>query len=160
MTVYETDIPGVGRRFELELSGDTRVVVVVHHDGRCELFRREGPDGDAERILDLSGDRANKLGSILEGAYFESVDVDEVAVPLGGAFIEWVEVTADSPVLDETLAETNLRGETGASVIAVQRGEETIPNPGADLKLRVGDLLVAVGAREEHAALADLVRPE
>jgi TrkA domain protein len=69
MSIYETDIPGVGRKFELELTGDMRVVVIVHHDGRCELYHRDGPDADGEKILDLTGDQANKLGSILEGAY-------------------------------------------------------------------------------------------
>ncbi|WP_435101291.1 cation:proton antiporter regulatory subunit [Halarchaeum sp. P4] len=158
MSIYETDIPGVGRRFEMELTGDTRLVVVVHHDGRCELFRREDEDADGEKILDLSSDQANKLGSILEGAYFEAVDVDELSVPLGDAIIQWVDVPEASPLADETIAESNVRNETGATIIAVQRGEETIPNPGPEFELAGGDILVAVGTREEHAALEDLVQ--
>jgi len=157
MSVYETDIPGVGRRFEMELSGGARLVVVVHHDGRCELFSRESEDADGERILDLSGDQANKLGSILEGAYFEAVDVDELTVPLGDAILEWVDVTEDSPLAGETLADANVRRETGVSVIAVQRADETISNPGPDFVLQPGDILVTVGTREEHAALADRI---
>lgn len=160
MSVFTTDIPGVGRRFEMELAGETRVVVVVHHDGRCELFRREGEDADSEKILDLSSDQANKLGSILEGAYFESVDVDELRVPLGGALLEWVEVPGDSRVVNETFGDANIRNETGASIIAVQRDEETIPNPGSEFVIQSGDLLVAVGTREEHATLAEFVTPE
>ncbi|QLC33069.1 cation:proton antiporter regulatory subunit [Halarchaeum sp. CBA1220] len=159
MSIFETDIPGVGRRFEMELTGGTRLVTVVHHDGRCELFRRDGEDADGEKILDLSGDQANKLGSILEGAYFESVDVDELTVPLGDAILEWVEVTPDSPLADEALTDTDIRAETGVSVIAVQRDDETIPNPGPDFVIRPGDLLVTVGTREEHAAFADHVEP-
>jgi TrkA domain protein len=86
--VYESDVPGVGRKFELELGGDASVVVGVHHDGRCELFRRDGPDADAEKVLDLKSEQANRLGSILEGAYFESVDANSLSVPLGEAIIE------------------------------------------------------------------------
>jgi TrkA domain protein len=160
MNVFETEIPGVGRRFELELTGDSRVVVVVHHDGRCELFRREGPDADGEKVLDLTGDQANKLGSILEGAYFEAVDVDELSVPLGGAIIEWVELTADSPLVGGTLGESDVRSETGVTVMAIQRGEETLPNPGPETELQVGDLLVAVGTREEHAAFETFVEEQ
>lgn len=159
MSVFETDIPGVGRRFELELAGDARVVVVVHHDGRCELFRRADEDADSEKILDLSSEQANKLGSILEGAYFESVDVDQLTVPLGDAILEWVEVSEASPLADSTLVDANVRSETGVSVIAVQRNEETIPNPEPDFVIQSGDLLVTVGTREEHAALEDLVHP-
>lgn len=157
MAVYETDIPGVGRRFELELSGDSRVVVVVHHDGRCELFRREDESADAERVLDLTNDQANKLGSILEGAYFEAVDIDDLSVPLGNAIIEWVDLDADSSLVDTTLDESGIRKETGVSVIAVQRGTETISNPDASFELAAGDVLVAIGTREEQSAFKALV---
>jgi len=157
MRVYESDVPGVGRKFELELTGGTWVVIVVHHDGRCELFRRDGPDADGEKILDLKGEQANRLGSILEGAYFESVDVDSLSVPLGEAIIEWVEVGPESPVAGTTLEESQIRAETGTSVIAIQRGEETLSNPGSETELEPGDLLVAVGTREEQAELAALV---
>jgi len=157
MRVYESEVPGVGRKFELELTGDASVVVVVHHDGRCELFRRDGPDADGEKILDLKGEQANRLGSILEGAYFESVDVDSLSVPLGEAIIEWVEVDADSPVAGETLETSEIRTETGTSIIAIQRGEETVANPGPETEIEPGDLLVAVGTREEQAELAAMV---
>lgn len=157
MSVYETDIPGVGRRFELELSGDERVVVVVHHDGRCELFRRKDESADAERVLDLSSDQANKLGSILEGAYFESVDVDELSVPLGDAILEWVDLSESSPLVGDTLGDADIRAETGVSVIAVQRGTETVSNPSPSFTLEAGDVLVAVGTREEQSAFQELV---
>ncbi|RCU48122.1 potassium transporter TrkA [Haloplanus salinus] len=159
MRVYESEVPGVGRKFELELTGGKSAVVVVHHDGRCELFRRDGPDADGEKILDLKGEQANRLGSILEGAYFESVDVDSLSVPLGDAIIEWVEVVDDSPVAGTTLGESRIRTETGASIIAIQRGEETVSNPPPETELEPGDLLVAVGTREEQADLDALVEP-
>jgi len=159
MRVYESEVPGVGRKFELELTGEKSVVVVVHHDGRCELFRRDGPDADGEKILDLKGEQANRLGSILEGAYFESVDVDSLSVPLGDAIIEWVEVVEDSAVAGTTLGESGIRAKTGTSIIAIQRGEETISNPSPETELEPGDLLVAVGTREEQAELDALVEP-
>ena len=158
MTVYETDIPGVGRKFEVELGGGERAVVVHHHDGRREVFRRADPDADSEQVFDLDATRARQLGSILTGAYFESVDTGDLSVPLGDAIIEWVEVPEGSPVAGRELAETNLRAETGASVIAVQRGPDTIANPGGDVTLEAGDILVALGTREEHETLATLIR--
>lgn len=157
MKVYETDIPGVGRKFELELAGETSVVVVLHHDGRCEVFRRDGPDADGEKVLDLSGEQANRLGSILEGAYFESVSLDELTVPLGDAIIEWVDVPDDSRLDGSTLQECGVRAQTGASIIAVQRGDETTPNPEPDFELADGDILVAIGTREEQRDLKQFV---
>ncbi len=157
MTVYESDIPGVGRRFELELTDRKRVVVVYHHDGRCELFRRDGPDDDGKRILDLTSDQASRLGTILEGAYFETVDVDELSVPLGDAIIEWIEVPAGSSLAGASLADADVRAQTGVSVVAIQRDTETIPSPGPEVTLRVGDILVGIGTRKEQAALEALV---
>ena len=158
MTVYETDLPGVGRRFDLELAAGGVASVVVHHDGRCELYRRPARDESGEKLLDLNGAEANKLGSILEGAYFESVNVDALSAPLGDAIIEWVEVAEGSAFDGATLAESDLEHGTGATVIAVQRGEETVSNPDAEFELAGGDLLVAIGTHEEQAALKDRVQ--
>ncbi|MFC7176593.1 cation:proton antiporter regulatory subunit [Halosegnis marinus] len=155
MTVYETDVPGVGRKFELDLDAGGRAVVLLHHNGRVELFRRASEDADSERLLDLSSDESNRLGSILEGAYFESVDTDELAVPLGDAVLEWTEVRDDSRVAGQTLAGADLRNVAGVSVIAVQRGPDTTPNPDADFELRAGDILVTLGTREEQERFKD-----
>jgi TrkA domain protein len=160
MTVYETDLPGVGRKFEFELSNDSVASVVVHHDGRCELYRRPDFEANGEKILDLDGDEANKLGSILEGAYFESVNVDELTVPLGDAIIEWVSIPEESRFIGETLESTGIRQQTGATVIAIQRGQETIPNPAADFDLAAGDILVTIGTREQQSELAELVEDD
>lgn len=157
MTVYETDLPGVGGKFDLELADDSLASVVVHHDGRCELYRRPDRDANGEKLLDLTGEEANKLGSILEGAYFESVNIDELTVPLGDVIIEWTEIPGDSPIAGQTLQESEIKRRTGTTVIAVQRGTETTPNPAADFELTTGDVLVAIGTREEHSALNALV---
>lgn len=159
MTVYETDIPGVGRKFELEVDGEggPRIVVLLHHDGRREVFRRPGPETDSEKLFDLDARNARRLGSILTGTNFETVDVADLEVPLGGAIIEWWEVGEGSSLAGATLDETHVRRETGVSVIAIQRGEETVPNPDPDFGIEPGDVLVTLGTREEQAAFEDLV---
>ncbi|MDH3523420.1 MAG: cation:proton antiporter [Acidobacteriota bacterium] len=49
-----------------------------------------------------------------------------------------------------SLGELELRTRTGATVIAVVRGERSLPNPGAGLQLEEGDVLVLLGG---HAAI-------
>lgn len=156
MTVYETEIPGVGRKFELELDAGGRLVVLLHHDGRREVFRRAGPEADSEKLFDLPARTARRLGAILQGATYETVDVDDLEVPLGEAIIEWVEVGGGSDLAGATLGDARIRRETGVSVLAVQRGEETVPNPDSEERIDAGDVLVALGTREEQAALAAL----
>jgi monovalent cation:H+ antiporter-2, CPA2 family len=58
------------------------------------------------------------------------------------------------------LAETDLRRLYGVSVVAIRRGEDVIPNPGGEERVRSGDLLVLMGLAEEIAAVTPLVRGE
>jgi len=160
MTVYETDVPGVGKKFEVEIGGDERLVVLLHHDGKRELFSKSDPDADAERLFSLSGQLAREVGAIMQGAYFQPVETDNVEVPLGESIIEWLDVDEDSPLVDKTLAESSVRQQTGASIIAIQRAAETIANPGPKETIAAGDILVTLGTREEQSAVETLVTPE
>jgi len=157
MTVYETDVPGVGRKFEYELDGEDRLVVLIHHDGKREVFRRPSEDADGTKLFELSDKQAREFGTILEGAYFQPVDLDTVEVPLGEAIIEWTDLSGDSPVAGETLREADIRQRSGVSVVAIQRGEETVANPQPDFELEGGDILVTLGTRDEQQALDELI---
>lgn len=159
MTVYETDVPGVGKKYELERRGGERLVVLVHHDGKRELFRRPDDDSDSEKLLDVDGPNARKLGSILEGAYFQPVEADSPGVPLGESIIDWTTVEEDSPVVGHTLRDVDLEERTGGTLVALQRGTHTMGNPDSDTRLEAGDVLVVVGSRNSQEAVADLVRP-
>ncbi|WP_225335834.1 cation:proton antiporter regulatory subunit [Halomicrobium urmianum] len=156
MTIYETEVPGVGHKFEMDLDGDERLVVIIHHDGKRDVYRRPDPDADSEQLFSLTGKQARQLGSILEGAYFQPVELDEVEVPLGDAIIEWYEV-GDSELAGQTLKQADLRDRIGVSVIAIQRGDETIPNPRPGTRIEVQDTVVAIGTREEQQALSDFL---
>lgn len=59
-------------------------------------------------------------------------------------------VPRDSPAANHTLAELDLRARTGASIIAVVRGEEAFTNPASDLRIQAGDFMVLIGS---HASL-------
>jgi CPA2 family monovalent cation:H+ antiporter-2 len=48
-----------------------------------------------------------------------------------------------------TLRELELRARSGATVMAYQRGEEVVQNPGADYVVREGDVLLLVGTPED-----------
>jgi TrkA domain protein len=158
MTVYESELPGVGHRYEIEIGDDERLIVLIHHDGRRDLYRRPGENEDSVQVASLTGKQARQLGSILEGAYFQPVEVDQLEVPLGGSIIEWVTVEPDSPLADQTLRKADIRQRTGVSIIAIQRDKETIANPDPDLTITPGDVIVALGTRNEQAMLTQLLR--
>ncbi|WP_433627237.1 cation:proton antiporter regulatory subunit [Halomicrococcus sp. NG-SE-24] len=157
MTIYETEVPGVGHKFELELDGDSRLVVIIHHDGKREVYLRPEENADSQKLFALPGKRARQLGSILEGAYFQPVEMDEIQVPMGDAIIEWVEIDPESTLAGQSLQKANIRERTGVSVLAIQRGDETIGNPQPDTVIQADDVLVTLGMRDEQRAFSDLV---
>ena len=157
MTVYETEVPGVGHKFELEIDSSRRLVVVIHHDGKREVYLRPDADADSQRLFGLTGKQARQLGSILEGAYFQPIEMDDIEVPLGEAIIEWVEIAEDSEIVGQTLRNAKIRERTGVSVIAIQRGEKTLANPKADTAIEPGDILVTLGTRAEQQAFDELL---
>jgi len=53
-------------------------------------------------------------------------------------------VTSKSPVLDKTLAKSDLRSQD-ITVLAIVRDDETIPNPRANTKILEGDELICFG---------------
>jgi TrkA domain protein len=158
MDVSETDLPGVGKRFEVALEEGGVAVVVIHNSGRRELFYRGSPNEDAEELLDLTDQESRVVGSILEGAFFQPVRTQDPETLLGdNVMIEWYTLDTDDPFVGETLSEANIRERTGATVIAVERGEECVASPEADFRLREDDVLVTVGTRENQSELEKLL---
>jgi len=69
-----------------------------------------------------------------------------------------VTIGAGSPGSGQSLAELNLRGLTGASVVGLRRGEERMVFPSAREHLRDGDVLALTGTHEAIAAATDLLQ--
>ncbi len=70
-----------------------------------------------------------------------------------------VVVSADSALVGRTLAGARLRERTGATVIGVVRAGDRIPNPGADLRLQSGDVLLVVGSPGQMERAEAIARP-
>jgi CPA2 family monovalent cation:H+ antiporter-2 len=68
-----------------------------------------------------------------------------------------VKLAKESASVGKTLAQLNLRGLTGASVLALARGQEGVIVPMASEVLRAGDVLALVGTRDAVAAALDLL---
>jgi CPA2 family monovalent cation:H+ antiporter-2 len=64
---------------------------------------------------------------------------------------------ADSPAAERTLAELNLRGVTGATVLAIVRRGETALLPSGHERVHAGDVLAVAGTEEAIAAARELI---
>lgn len=68
-----------------------------------------------------------------------------------------VRLSEASGAVGRSLAELNLRGLTGASVLAIARGQEGLLVPTAKEVLRAGDTLALAGSRDAIAAAKELL---
>ncbi|MFA5423214.1 MAG: TrkA C-terminal domain-containing protein [Phycisphaerae bacterium] len=84
---------------------------------------------------------------IIKKEFFHKVSFEELVVETGGYGVSRVKVFADSPVLNKTLIEADLR-KRDITVLAIIRGGETMPNPGANMAILRGDELVCFGRLE------------
>ncbi len=90
----------------------------------------------------------DKLRSIvLKKEIVKSVSFEELIVATGGYGVSQIEVCKDSPALDKTLREANLR-KYDITILAIERKGDTIPNPPADTKIQLKDNLVCFGKLE------------
>ncbi len=68
-----------------------------------------------------------------------------------------VTVEPDSPVVGRTLAELDLRGLTGATVVALCRGDDRIELPSGQERLEAGDMLALTGSEVAIESAARLL---
>lgn len=93
-----------------------------------------------------------KLTSILRAKIirreiFKPVSFEELLLLAGGYGVSKIEVSTDSTLVDKTLAGSGLR-KSDITVLAIVRGDATIPNPSANTKILSGDELVSFGKLE------------
>ncbi len=69
-------------------------------------------------------------------------------------------IDRDSPLAGHSIKELNLRERTGATIIAIKRGEEVIQNPAPSVELREGDILWLIGTREHINRAIEYLRSD
>jgi CPA2 family monovalent cation:H+ antiporter-2 len=89
----------------------------------------------------------------------EHLMFDQLMSALRSMALAWHEVPEDSPLIGLTLAAANLRALTGASVIAIVRGQRVIANPKSSTPFLAGDQIGLIGEAEQVAAAAELIAP-
>ena len=155
--VTEVRLPGVGVRHEFTTSGGERVSVLLHRSGRREVALHDPSDVDvATTVLHLSPDDTRTLAELL-GATQVSEALTAVQQRLEGLAIDWITLPPGSPFVGRTIGEGAFRTRTGASVVAVVRGESTVPAPGPDHRFEAADVVVAVGTSEGLADLRTII---
>ena len=134
--VSESQLPGMGVRYEfLSRSGD-RVAVVAHRSGRREVYLGDRRDPDAfHEVLELNDDESRTLAELLGGSRVTR-ELSRLRQSVQGLAIDWVPVDRDSPYADKTIGDTGTRTRTGC--LDRRRDARRRGDPGARPGVRPG----------------------
>jgi len=160
LTVYrEVELPGIGRKFQIETRAGDRLIIVVHDDGRreiyyvdCENLEECGP------VVTLDDGEARHVAAILGGMVYTPKALESVEMAFDEMVFEWFKVEPGAAAAGQTIGGLRVREKTGATIIAVvERDRRKIINPGPDQVIREGATLVVMGDRKQVRACKDLI---
>ena len=73
--------------------------------------------------------------------------------------LQWVELEADNPLLDLSIAEAEIRRLTGVSIVGIIRGGTLQPNPEPSFRFRRGDLVAIIGSSPARQKFHCFINP-
>jgi CPA2 family monovalent cation:H+ antiporter-2 len=117
--------------------------------------------GVARNIIERQIGEIRRQGyQMLRSSSLPMIHLSEFADALDGTATETIFLTNESPALGKTLAQLNLRNQTGVTVVAAVRTGATEINPGADFMLQAEDILVLLGASEKIDAARKILQSD
>lgn len=156
--VNETELPGVGLRYDFETREGQRMGVLVHRTGRRELlvYSQDDPDACVSTVR-LEEAEARTLADLL-GTSRIAEHLSELHQQVEGLAMDWIRVEDGGEWTGRTLADAAVHTETGVSVVAISRDGTTIPAPHSGERLLAGDVAISIGTSAGVAAAAARLR--
>jgi TrkA domain protein len=158
-TIRESDLPGIGRKFQLEAQSGDRLVIVIHDDGRRELYHFDPDDPDELlSMVTLSDTEARQVAGIIGGMNYTPKALESASVALDDLRIEWYKLEPGSPALGKTIGQLQVRRTTGATIVAlIEKDGSRRINPGPEQVLSEDATLVVAGERQQVQAFKRLI---
>lgn len=148
INVKEQSLPGIGQRFEIELSPGRNLVVVATRDGG-RAIGVSGPDTDEVATLALTADQSVMLGALLLGARFAIDTSDDPRVEGDTVVVETVTIPPDAVAIGHRPSQLLAPIAADAALLGVIR--DTTPEivEDQDAPLAPGDR-VAIAVRRDR----------
>ncbi len=157
MQVKTAELPGVGKKYSVITASGSQVVIILHHSGTRETYYFRHPDDDEPLFTTkLSDEEARQVGTILLGIDYQPVADERMEMLLKNVRIDWLRVEAGSCLAGQTIAGARIRSRTGSTIIGIEREGQVIGSPDPEEIVRVGDLLMAIGSREQTRSLENM----
>lgn len=153
--VRESDLIGIGKKFQIETEAGDHMVVVIHDDGRRELYRYDEEENESRCVMTLTDDESRQIAGIIGGLSYKPKALENVELALDDLIIEWIKVESTGKSVNQSIGDLEVRQRTGASIIAALREGNTVINPGPDYIILPGVTLVVAGKRNHLRLLKE-----
>ena len=144
------ELPEIGTKYEIENPKGDKVAVIFLTSGEIDLYVLEAGAGNPS-VTRLTQEEARRVGSVLTGALLtiEHEDVEVSFSDIADLRINIHICQATKYVAGKSIEDLGIRKKTGVTIIAISRKGQSIISPPPETVFEDGDLIVAIGEREQ-----------
>jgi len=150
MSERSVDLPGIGTKFELETDKGDKIAIIFMNSGRTQIYIIE-KGKNTPCAAEVNAKEARRLGSILSGAIIEA---EREAVEIAFSALSDLRIRVHTYIIRKNLAgksiaDLQIRTQTGATIVAVSRKNVNIISPPPSYTFEEGDIVVAIGESDQ-----------
>jgi len=145
-----SELPEIGTKYEIESPKGDKVAVIFLTTGEIELYVLEA-GAEKPSVTRLTSEEARRVGTVLTGAMLtvEREDVEVSFSDISDLRIHIHVCPVTKNVVGKSIENLGIRKRTGVTIIALSRMGRSIVSPPPETVFEEGDLIVAIGEREQ-----------